>query len=85
MTERPLTSSQHDMLICIALHGGDLLFGSYGKGVSRVKALFNGGYIKVVLTEHGRDQIRDEIARYEAMSSEKLGQITFAGWIKTDD
>jgi hypothetical protein len=68
------------MLVRIALHGGDLSIGAYGKHVSRIKALFNDGYIEVVLTDRGRDQIRDEMTRWEALPPEKLGQITFAGW-----
>jgi hypothetical protein len=68
------------MLVRIALHGGDLVIGPYGKEVSRIRALLNGGCIKVVLTELARDMIRDEIARYEAMPPEELGQVTLAGW-----
>jgi hypothetical protein len=68
------------MLVRIALHGGELSIGSYGKQVSRIKALFNNGYIEVVLTERGRDQIRDEMTRWEGLPPEQLGQITFAGW-----
>ena len=75
-----MTPSQREMLVRIALHGGDLSIGSYGKDVSRIKALFNDGYIEVVLTERGRDQIRDKMAHYEGLPPEQLGQITLAGW-----
>jgi len=78
----PLKPAQYDTLLRVALHGGDILCGQYGQDVSRIKALLNGGYIEVVLTERGRDLLQDEIARWQAMPPGQLGQVTFAGWEK---